>query len=1192
MPDVNLDLDDSNSDDEKTSWCIENVVDFEAGDVVDPGVDVLEEVNDKLLGDGWVFETFSVAGSVFHGDLKGKSSGVNSIKLEYNSSDSLLFQKWKTEANEIMKNAMKLMPEPLMGALDQFSAFTVALPREYLTTFADWLNEALSREEEIAHRKRASFQEIVSFFKVEVALRYYGLSATSVKEAVHRTSLSPIDVQEHEKVRGFIKKADIPYSNQPAVGEGFNAPFTVDPFLIVLQDNCNKHWKSLFFIPGTTCVDLDDDKLPLGSVLWELYGIKLIPTKTRKKKPVVHLVGSIGTGFLISMSLELIDFSLSESIGKTVENLVGNKTSATAQKMIIFIDRGYLQLAKEQDPLRRTNIVQVLQDKGVKFLGTAKTTASFPMFEDTSQGDVSNNVVVNGRVAIPIRGTRSVFAATNRSTKVTALMMRHGMGKERVARLITNEPMFSSSTWVYETSTGRTSASPGGVQRLPHTSAPNITPEARLELSVKGLATLARKELESRVFLMTREQRTQDWFLARLFRCSSTNTHASMNCTDAVYFTTPKMRALHKAVKKTAQLKPRIKIDFENARHVVPEDVQEDDEEAQNGDGDCVENQVSTDGRTSARGNRSSVSYWRNNRTKADLTRLVVEEAKQQLPEKATANALATILANMEQANPGISNSWDTHRRTSSSAPSSQGTSSSSSSSSSSQSTPLEESNISDDETNEDPQIAFLQVMTKRWFLSPFQSGAKAGGALRVGSQNEASIGRNLKPFISSYSGGLKLLWQREYGLLVNRKVPFAADSPDGVGALIQKSTDGADDFFGLVALEFKTNTSLDTITKLRARVEKLGAWVKCHAGAETMREAIPNASYRTQVVHHAAVLGVSHTLLVYASPTRIEQAVLIEVTSTQRKSWLAYLEELQKSYMQFAYGSTVESPPRLGKDRTRVYGYAREHHTVDQYLGLWRAHVEDVVEHGTPPSATRILAKITSSWNKFMGNIDIARKVINSCNAVYRGLKPSGLVWMTCFDYVLYNAFRLWQTSTLLEKVDSFDTFQALTNARKKLGSFKDFLGYVFDSMHPSLLGNKLPGLAQRIDRTEHSPVHSPHPSNGPPTEAAPVGSSRKKRKIVRSTRTSQSEHIDQLRLSSNLHLAETRSRAACVLCCTCCERETAHKLGKSGKPLRGARVTTKWCSVCEVPVCKHCWTVFHTSENLPIPPCELAKL
>jgi hypothetical protein len=233
-------------------------------------------------------------------------------------------------------------------------------------------------------------------------------------------------------------------------------------------------------------------------------------------------------------------------------------------------------------------------------------------------------------------------------------------------------------------------------------------------------------------------------------------------------------------------------------------------------------------------------------------------------------------------------------------------------------------------------QVVLLQRMVPHWFMKPFE--AQEGGAIDVGCANEKRVIGQLNSFLQRKAQTpYQILQLREYGLLANRSVQFAFTSPDAVCALGKNG-----EFFGLCAVEIKTHSSLDTINVLNARIFEYGIFQECAAGSPEFQSFVPNAEYRTQIVHHATVLGVERCCIAFTTASDIMQIIIVSVSTEQRAIWLRLFKLLCEAHMSFVYGpSSPTSPPRIGPDDSDVYGYAREHHSLDTYVHLWHQHNE-----------------------------------------------------------------------------------------------------------------------------------------------------------------------------------------------------------------------------------------------------------
>jgi len=88
----------------------------------------------------------------------------------------------------------------------------------------------------------------------------------------------------------------------------------------------------------------------------------------------------------------------------------------------------------------------------------------------------------------------------------------------------------------------------------------------------------------------------------------------------------------------------------------------------------------------------------------------------------------------------------------------------------------------------------------------------------------------------------------------------------------------------------------------------------------------------------------------------------------------------------------------------------------------------------------------------------------------VERGLntKPGFLVWHTFFDYILYNAIRVYLYFLTEKKLFNITSFKQFQDKRKNLFSFKNFLDdlYCCNSFSSSQFEKYYPGLKERYNK------------------------------------------------------------------------------------------------------------------------------
>ena len=129
---------------------------------------------------------------------------------------------------------------------------------------------------------------------------------------------------------------------------------------------------------------------------------------------------------------------------RTINHVSPTGQESQRAQLAFFIDRGYLELAQIQG-VKMSNLIQVMESMGVKFLGTIKESKSFP-FQIVDLKE-SNAAVVNGRPVLQAYGDRSSYTA--RSSNKVASVLRHGSGKIRAARAATNLVECRQDTWAY-----------------------------------------------------------------------------------------------------------------------------------------------------------------------------------------------------------------------------------------------------------------------------------------------------------------------------------------------------------------------------------------------------------------------------------------------------------------------------------------------------------------------------------------------------------------------------------------------------------------------------------------------------------------------------------------------------------------------------------------------------------------------
>ena len=377
-----------------------------------------------------------------------------------------------------------------------------------------------------------------------------------------KSKISKDDFRTYCKIREIVTKADVPASSRKVdVNVARQPSFSIDPIVVDFIGVLNRHWCHIFFVSMVTWVDLDDEKLPFGSPRWKEYGYRMMTTKDKKQKPVFHCMASVSTACLLWLHPENIGMRQCDMLKETIQSICPQGNTAMRASLTFFIDRGYLEISQNQNKDNVSNLVQLMLRIGVKFLGTLKNTEAFPFqIEDVN---IKREATVNNKVVVQCYGARSAFECRTKvggKHKMKVVVVRHGAGRLRCVRLGTNVPLLMQKNfWVFETTSGI--KGDGIVKRKEHfRDGVHMVASTRCEES-----NAAWKKLFGGIYEMTRKQRTQDWFLCRMFRFTSTTFHCVINIRSSIFIDDIPFQILHVRCKNIVQLSPSCDITLNNA---------------------------------------------------------------------------------------------------------------------------------------------------------------------------------------------------------------------------------------------------------------------------------------------------------------------------------------------------------------------------------------------------------------------------------------------------------------------------------------------------------------------------------------------------------------------------------------------------------------------------------------------------
>ena len=210
-----------------------------------------------------------------------------------------------------------------------------------------------------------------------------------------------------------------------------------------------------------------------------------------------------------------------------------------------------------------TNLIQLLNRLGVRFLGTVKDSNALPF--QVHDKNITGKRIINNKAITQSYGMRTRFSCTSnvRNDKISVSVLRNGVGKIRSAKIATNHPLFANNDWVYESQKGDL-----GNGKL------DVSQHVAVEVgSSDNSVNDVWNEFLQQVIVLTEKQRTTDWFLMRMFRFTSTTLHVVLNVNEAIYLHERDMKVCHQEYLSSLQLTPNKKVTLNNSLYLNDEDV-------------------------------------------------------------------------------------------------------------------------------------------------------------------------------------------------------------------------------------------------------------------------------------------------------------------------------------------------------------------------------------------------------------------------------------------------------------------------------------------------------------------------------------------------------------------------------------------------------------------------------------------
>jgi hypothetical protein len=304
------------------------------------------------------------------------------------------------------------------------------------------------------------------------------------------------------------------------------------------------------------------------------------------------------------------------------------------------------------------------------------------------------------------------------------------------------------------------------------------------------------------------------------------------------------------------------------------------------------------------------------------------------------------------------------------------------------------------DNNLEPSRRTMASALLSRWFMPPFRNQHT-----KLGTMNEDSALRKFPAFIHKHGrNNMRVREWKDYGLLVNFHQEEAAFSPDGIVVI-----DCADEEEGayVAGVEVKSRTTDNTQESEHKLAGKFGKYAEFSFSVradnqKTLKHVIPEAAYRSQLLHSLCSAGLDSWFYVSASLSNIIRVVKVSISPGDRFEYMSALTLLRLRHINWVYDETVPLPTFTEEE----IGYAKSKHAVEETLHVWRALNSTIESTGQPlPPGRHLLPSLIAMWNRIKGGVDVFSRVLENCKAVHGGSNPTATIWRRLIMALVYNA-------------------------------------------------------------------------------------------------------------------------------------------------------------------------------------------
>ncbi len=203
--------------------------------------------------------------------------------------------------------------------------------------------------------------------------------------------------------------------------------------------------------------------------------------------------------------------------------------------------------------------------------------------------------------------------------------------------------------------------------------------------------------------------------------------------------------------------------------------------------------------------------------------------------------------------------------------------------------------------------------------------------------------------------------------------------------------------------LEIKTPSGRQVLqNKILPAKDCHGTFSTCEFGDEAFKMLVYDASYRTQILHHATAANLNYILFVVANETGITYATMVHVPRRKRLVYLEILTGVYERCLKWAYVDAMNSNnplahlPEFCEEAILSPKYPIDRDSLSVSYCIWKILLKKVQRAQLPlPLARKIVPLIVSFWNRGKGRIDEMTRLISTMQFDFDQCTPKQMLIM-----------------------------------------------------------------------------------------------------------------------------------------------------------------------------------------------------